>query len=120
MTPSKYNQIKKIYKPAKQINEVQKMLNDISEITCILSTIPFNTEATRPKIYSANTEHPENNLFYFLLNPSTSNSIPVCNAILENLQQDLVWKRTYLKIKADAKTLDEIIRQLESPCNHSL
>lgn len=30
----------------------------------------------------------------------------------DGLMSDLVWKKDYLKIKADAKTLDELIHQL--------
>ncbi|MBD5505235.1 MAG: hypothetical protein HDR09_16260 [Lachnospiraceae bacterium] len=120
MTTLEYNQIKENFKPAKTVDEVLKIQNDISEITWILSTIPFNTETARQKIESINREHPNNYLFYFLLNPTNGNSTPVFNAPSESLRQDLAWKKTYLEIKADAKTLDEVIHQLESLCNHSL
>lgn len=102
------------------VNEVLKIHNDISEITWILSSIPFNIETARQKIAAINGEHPENHLLFFLINPLIGNSTPVYNASSENLRQDLTWKKTYLEIKTQAKTLDEIIHQLESRYNHSL
>ena len=109
MTTLEYNQIKENFKPAKLVHEVLKIHNDISEITWILSTNPFNMETARQKIESINREHLDNYLFYFLLNPTNGNSTPVSNASSESLRQDLAWKKTYLEIKADAKTLDEVI-----------
>ena len=120
MTTLEYNQIKENFKPAKLVHEVLKIHNDISEITWILSANPFNMETARQKIESINRKHLDNYLFYFLLNPTNGNSTPVSNASSESLRQDLAWKKTYLEIKADAKTLDEVIHQLESLYNHSL
>ena len=120
MTTSDYQQLQENFEPAKLIDEVQKIHKEISEITWILSSIPFNMETARQKIAAINRKHPENQLFFFLLNPSSSNSIPVYNASSESLQQDIVWKKTYLEIKAQAKTLDEVIHQVESQYNHNL
>lgn len=120
MTTSDYQQLQENFEPAKLIDEVQKIHKEISEITWILSSIPFNMETARQKIAAINRKHPENQLFFFLINPSSGNSIPVYNASSESLQQDLVWKKTYLEIKAQAKTLDEVIHQVESQYNHNL
>lgn len=120
MTAPEYNQIKEIFKPVKLVNELQKINYDISDIAYLLSTIPFDMEAARQKILSINTEHPENCLFFVLLNPPSANAIPLCSASLDNLKQDLTWKKSYLSIKANAKTLDEIIQQLKSLYNHNL
>ncbi len=120
MTTLDYKQLQENFKPAKLINEVLKIHNDISEITWVLSSIPFNMETARQKIAAINGEHPENHLFFFLVNSPIGNSIPVYNASSENLRQDLVWKKSYLEMKAKAKTLDEVIHQLESQYNRSL
>ncbi len=120
MTTSEYNQIKDIFKPVKLIDVLQKINNDISEITSILSTVPFNMEAARQKVISINNEHPENRLFFLLINPPSGKTIPICSASSDNLKQDLSWKKFYLSTKADAKTLDEIIQQLESLYNRNL
>lgn len=119
MTTSEYNQLQENFKPAKLVDEVLKIHKDISEITWILSSVPFNVETARHKIASINTEHPENYLFNYLMNPSGCNfrPIPIIVASSENLRQDLTWKKDYLEIKAKAKTLDEVIHQLESPYN---
>lgn len=120
MTTEEYNQIKEIFKLSKLDDELQKINNDISEITCILSTIPFNIEAARQKVISINNEHLENCIFFRLINPPSDHSIPICSASSDNLTQDLSWKKFYLSIKATAKTLDEIIKQLESVYNYKL
>lgn len=120
MTTSEYSQIKEAFKPVKLINELQKINYDISEITYILSSVPFNMEDARQKVISINHEHPENRLFLFLLNPSGGQAVPICDASSDSLKQDLVWKKFYLSTKADAKTLDEIIQQLESLYNRKL
>lgn len=120
MTTLEYNHLQENFKPAKLVNEVLKIYKDISEITWILSSIPFNMETARQKITAINEKHPENHLFFFLINPSNGNSTSVYNASSESLRQDLAWKKTYLEIKADAKTLDEVIHQLKSLYNHSL
>lgn len=117
MTTAEYNQIKEIFKPAKLVNELQKINNDISDITYILSTVPFNMETARQKVISINTEHPENCLFYFLINSPSGESIPICSASSDNLKQDLAWKKSYLSVKATAKTLDEVVQKLESLYN---
>lgn len=70
--------------------------------------------AARQKVKSVNDEHLDNRLFYLLLNPPIGQSIPIDNAPSDGLMNDLVWKRDYLKMKADAKTLNEIIHQLSS------
>lgn len=114
MTTSEYSQIKEAFKPAKLIDELQKINNDIFEIAYILSSVPFNMEDARQKVISVNQEHPENRLFFFLLNPPSGKAVPICDASSDNLKQDLVWKKFYLSAKVDAKTLDEIIQQLES------
>lgn len=120
MTISDYKQLQENFKPAKLVNEVLKIHNDISEITCILSSIPFNMETARKKIATINGEHPENHLFFFLINPPGGNFTPVYSASSESLRQDLVWKKSYLEIKAKAKTLDEVIHQIESQCSCNL
>ena len=120
MTTLEYNQIKEIFKPANLVNELKKINNDISDITYILSTVPFNTETARQKVISINTDHPENCLFFSLINPPCGESIPVCNASSDNLKQDLSWKKFYLSVKADAKVLDKVIQQLESLYNCNL
>ena len=120
MTSSEYNQIKEIFKPAKLVNELQKINNDISDITYILSSVPFNMETARQKVISINTEHPENRLFFSLLNPPSDEVSPICSASSDNLKQDLTWKKSYLSVKATAKTLDEVIQQLESLYNPNL
>lgn len=114
MTASDYKQLQENFKPATLIDEVLKIHKDISEITWILSSIPFNMETARQKIEAINKEHPENHLFFFLINPPGGNSTPIYNASSESLRQDLVWKKSYLKIKSKAKTLDEVIHQIES------
>lgn len=114
MTTSEYNQIKEIFKPAKLVSDLQKINNDISEITYILSTVPFNIEKAHQKVISINTEHPENRFFFFLIIPHSGEVIPICNASSDNLKQDLDWKKSYLSVKATAKTLDEVVQQLES------
>lgn len=119
MTTSDYKQLQENFKPAKLVDEVLKIHKDISEITWILSSIPFNMETARPKIAAINENHPDNQLFFFLINPSGGNSTSVYNASSECLRQDLIWKKSYLEIKAKAKTLDEVIHQIESKysCN---
>ena len=59
-------------------------------------------------------------LVHEVLKIHNDNSTHASNASSENLRQDFAWKKTYLEIKADAKTLDEVIHQLESLYNHSL
>lgn len=117
MTTLEYNQIKEVFKPAKLVNELQKINNDISDITYILSTFPFNMENARQKVISINTEHPENRLFFSLIYPPSGEVIPICSASADDLKQDLTWKRYYLSVKATAKTLDEVIQQLVSLYN---
>lgn len=116
MTAADYKQLQESFKPATLIDEVLKIHKDISEITWILSSVPFNVETARHKIVSVNTEHPENYLFHSLMNPSICNFRPILIIIAssENLRQDLTWKKDYLEIKAKAKTLDEVIHQIES------
>lgn len=114
MTALDYKQLQESFKPATLIDEVLKIHKDISEITWILSSIPFNMETARQKIEAINKEHPENHLFFFLMNPPGGNSTPIYNASSESLRQDLVWKKSYLEIKSKAKTLDEVIHQIES------
>lgn len=120
MTTPDYKQLQENFKPAKLVDEILRIHKNIAEITWILSAIPFNMETARQKITAINEEHPENHLFFFLINPSNGNSTSVYNASSESLRQDLVWKKSYLDIKAKAKTLDEVIHQLESQYNHSL
>ena len=120
MTSSEYNQIKEIFKPLKTVDELQKINSDIYEITYILSTVPSHMETARQKIISINTEHPENRLFFLLIKPSCGESIPVCSASSDNLKQDLSWKKSYLSVKASAKVLDEVIKQLEFRYNCNL
>ena len=114
MTTSEYNQIKEIFKPIKFVDELLKINIDISDITDILSAFPFNIENARQKVISINTEHPENRLFFSLINPPSGEIIPICSASSDNLRQDLVWKKSYLSVKATAKTLDEVVQQLVS------
>lgn len=120
MTTSDYKQLQENFTPAKLVNEVLKIHKDISEITWILSSIPFNTETARQKITAINEAHPENHLFFFLINPTSGNSTPIYNASSESLRQDLVWKKDYLEIKTKAKTLHEVIHQLETRYNRNL
>lgn len=120
MTTSDYKQLQENFTPAKLVNEVLKIHKDISEITWILSSVPFNTETARKKITAINEAHPENYLFFFLINPPSGNSTPIYNASSESLQQDLVWKKDYLEIKAKTKTLHEVIHQLEVRYNRNL
>lgn len=120
MTETEYKQIQEIFKPIKTVDEVQKINDDIDEINSILSTFPFNMVAARQKIKSINEKHLDNRLFYLLLNPPIGQAIPIDNAPSDGLMSDLVWKRDYLKIKADAKSLDEIIHQLSSRYKHNL
>ena len=75
MTTSDYKQLQENFTPAKLVNEVLKIHKDISEITWILSSVPFNVETARHKIVSVNTEHPENYLFHSLMNPSICNCL---------------------------------------------
>lgn len=49
MTTSDYQQLQENFEPAKLIDEVLKIHKDISEITWILSSIPFNMETARKK-----------------------------------------------------------------------
>lgn len=112
MTETEYKQIQESFKPVKTFDEVQKINHDIDEINSILSTFPFNIDAARQKILSINAEHIDNRLFYLLLNPPMGQTISIYNAPSDGLMSDLAWKRDYLKIKADAKTLDELIYQL--------
>lgn len=49
MTISNYKQLQENFKLAKLVNEVLKIHNDISEITWILSSIPFNMETACKK-----------------------------------------------------------------------
>ena len=116
MTTSDYKQLQENLTPAKLVNEVLKIHKDISEITWILSSIPFNTETARQKITAINEAHPENHL----INPPSGNSTPIYNASSESLRQDLVWKKDYLEIKTKAKTLHEVIHQLETRYNRNL
>lgn len=120
MTTSDYKQLQENFTSAKLANEVLKIHKDISEIAWILSSIPFNMETARQKIAAVNREHPENHLFFFLMNPPSGNSTPIYNASSESLRQDLVWKKSYLEIKSKAKTLDEAIHQLEARYNRNL
>lgn len=120
MTTLEYNQIKEIFKPVKLINELQKINHDISDINSILSVVPLNMETARQKVISINIEHPENHLFFSLINPPSGEVIPICSASSDNLRQDLDWKKYYLSVKATAKTLDEVVQQLESLYNSNL
>lgn len=112
MTEIEYKQIQESFKPVKTFDEVQKINHNIDEINSILSTFPFNIDAARQKILSINAEHIDNRLFYLLLNPPIGQTISIYNAPSDGLMHDLAWKKDYLKIKADAKTLDELIHQL--------
>ena len=114
MTTLEYNQIKEIFEPIKLVDELLKINSDISDITDILSAVPFNMETARQKVISINTEHPENRLFFSLLNPPCGEVIPICSASSDNLRQDLAWKKFYLSVKATAKTLDEVVQELVS------
>lgn len=49
MTTSDYKQLQENLNPAKLVDEVLKIHKDISEITWILSSIPFNMETARHK-----------------------------------------------------------------------
>lgn len=91
MTASDYKQLQENFTPAKLVNEVLKIHKDISEITWILSSIPFNMETARQKIVAINREYPENHLFNSLMNPSRCNfrPIPIIIASSGNLRQDL-------------------------------
>ena len=120
MTTSDYKQLQENFNPPKLVDEVLKIHKDISEITWILSSIPFNMETARQKIAAINGEHPENHLFFFLMNPPGGNSTPIYNASSESLRQDLAWKKSYLEIKSKAKSLDEVIHQLEARYNRNL
>lgn len=120
MTETEYKQIQEIFKPVKTLDEIRAINNDIVEINSILSTFPFNMVAARQKIKSVNDKHLDNRLFYLLLNPPIGQSIPIDNAPSDGLINDLVWKRDYLKMKADAKTLDVIIHQLSSKYKRNL
>lgn len=120
MTETDYKQIQEIFKPVKTVDEIQKINDDIDQINSILSTFPFNMVAARQKIKSVNDKHRDNRLFYLLLNPPMGQPIHIDNASSDGLVSDLAWKRDYLKIKADAKTLDEIIHQLSSRYKHNL
>ena len=120
MTISDYKQLQENFNPPKLVDEVLKIHKDISEITWILSSIPFNMETARQKIAAINREHPENHLFFFLMNPPGGNSTPIYNASSESLRQDLAWKKSYLEIKSKAKSLDEVIHQLEARYNRNL
>lgn len=120
MTEIEYKQIQESFKPVKTFDEVQKINHDIDEIDSILSTFPFDIETARQKIISINVEHIDNRLFYLLLNPPVGQPISICNAPSDSLMDDLVWKKFYLKVKADAKTLDEIIHQLSSQYKRNL
>ena len=117
MTTLEYNQIKEVFKPAKLVNELQKINNDIANINSILFEVPFNMENARQKVISINTEHPENRLFFSLIYPPSGEVIPICSASSDALKQDLAWKRSYLSVKTTAKTLDEVVQQLESLYN---
>ena len=117
MTTSEYNRIKEIFKPIKLVDELLKISSDLSDITNILSAVPFNMENARQKVISINTEHPENRLFFSLLNPPSGEIIPICSASSDNLRQDLVWKKSYLSVKSTAKTFDEVVQQLVSLYN---
>lgn len=120
MTKAEYQQLQETFKPVKTVDEVQRINNDIDEINSILSTFPFNMVAARQKIRSVNDEHRDNRLFYLLLNPPIGQSIPIDAAPSDGLMSDLVWKKDYLKIKANAKSLHEIIHQLSSRYKHNL
>lgn len=120
MTTSDYKQLQENFNPPKLVDEVLKIHKDISEITWILSSIPFNMETARQKIAAINREHPDNHLFFFLMNPPGGNSTPIYNASSESLRQDLAWKKSYLEIKSKAKSLDEVIHQLEARYNRNL
>ncbi|MBD5474839.1 MAG: hypothetical protein HDR17_02470 [Lachnospiraceae bacterium] len=120
MTTLEYNQIKEVFKPAKLVNKLQKINNDICDITNILFEVPFNMENARQKVISINTEHPENRLFFSLIYPPSGEVIPICIASSDNLKQDLDWKKSYLSVKATAKTLDEVVQQLKSLYNTNL
>ncbi len=120
MTEAEYKQLQETFKPVKTVDAVQRINNDIDEIDSILSTFPFDAETARRKILSVNAEHFDNRLFYLLLNPPTGQAITIDNAPSDGLMNDLVWKRNYLKIKATAKTLDEVIHQLSSKYKRNL
>lgn len=120
MTESEYKQLQEAFKPVKTVDKVQRINNDIDEINSILSTFPFDAETARRKILSVNAEHLDNRLFYLLLNPPMGQTISVYNAPSDGLINDLIWKKDYLKIKGDAKTLDETIQQLNSQYKHNL
>lgn len=120
MTEAEYKQLQEAFKPVKTVDEVKKINDDIDEINSILSTFPFDAETARRKILSVNAEHLDNRLFYLLLNPPMGQTISVYNAPSDGLINDLIWKKDYLKIKADAKTLDETIQQLSSQYKHNL
>lgn len=49
MTTSEYTQLQENFKPAKLVDETLKIHKDISEITWILSSVPFNMETARKK-----------------------------------------------------------------------
>lgn len=120
MTEAEYKQLQEAFKPVKTVDEVKKINDDIVEINSILSTFPFNIATARKKIKSVNDNHFDNRLFYLLLNPPIGPAIPIDNAPSDGLMSDLAWKRDYLKIKANAKSLDETIQQLSSQYKHNL
>ena len=107
-------EIQQLFKPAKTIEDIKKIQDDIDGIVTLISTTPFDDKQARRKIKDINDAHKENVFIYKLLFQPTGSTISVDQAPSDGLRQDLCWKRDYLSIKAKAKSLDEIIQQLKN------
>lgn len=120
MTLEEFKQLEEIFKPVKSIDDIKDIEHDISTLNNVLSTVYLDESTTCSLIKTINIKHPDNRVFYILLNPPTGSSIHIDHASADCLKQDLLWKKTYLSIKAAAKTLDEIIHRLQNLYHRNL
>lgn len=94
------------------LKEILDMRNTISDIDIFLAQIGLTEEKMREYIYYLNEKYPDNIAAYNLLYPRNAEHILVENARTQALISDLRWKQYYLRAKIDAKSIDEMRKEL--------
>lgn len=87
------------------------MQDDINDIDRIL-TYPVDVAKVYEKIEHINRNHPENIMLFKLIYPPVGKPIPLDSATNDNLINDLIWKKEYLKAKMNAKLFDEFRKEM--------
>lgn len=94
------------------LKEILDMRNTISDIDIFLAQIGLTEEKMREYIYYLNGKYPDNIAAYNLLYPRNAGHILVENAKTQALISDFRWKQYYLRAKIDAKSIDEMRKEL--------